>query len=912
VSGLLERDAELRAIRGMLDGARAGRGALHVLDAPAGLGKSALAARAVELADGLVVLRAAGRELERELGWGVARSLFEGRVDPELLTGPAAAARALFDDGEAETSFAILHGLYWLALRMAERQPLLLVVDDAHWADEPSLRLLLYLAGRLEGQPIAGLVATRPPEGGLLARLAADPAVVGHELGALSPAAVAGLVRERLPHADDDFCARCHRLTAGNPLQLRELLAAVPEESAGPAALTEAVERAARSLSRAVLQRLDGLPVPARALARAVAVFEGGVALHAAAELAGLDGPDAVRAADALERADILGAGDPLEFVHPLLRASVYGTLSRHERADLHGRAARLLAGLGTGAELVGSHLLHAAPAGDADVVAALCRAAATALLHGVPVSAIGYLERALREPPPAGERADVLAVLGRAELIAGRRDAVEHLEAALALTEEPEARGGLLLSLGRTLHDFGRVEEACAAFERGLEEAEGELALDLEAGYLTSAVVVPARATDAHRRVEAILARPDRTAGCAERALTAKALIMRVYAGQGPSDELAALAVELYGGGRLVEEGGVGSQALANVVIALSFCDAYAAVEDAAATALAHVRRHGWTTWYAAMLFVLARQRLWTGPLADAAEDTRAATEIIRDAGQLYLPSATCVLVRALLERDDAAGAEAALAALETVSAVGPFAAWREEATGLLAAQRGDHAAALEAYLACGEHAGRALITNPGLFHWRSQAGLAAARLGRAGQARELVHEERERAERFGAPRAIGVALRAQGLLERGEKAVALLREAAALHAACGAHAEHARSLCELGGAIRRAGRPVEARSVLRESIRLADSVGALAVARAAGAELQRAGGEAPAGADRGRELTPSERRVAALAATGRTNREIADELFVTVKAVEWHLGNTYRKLDIRGRGQLATALEA
>src|SRR3954447_19320020 len=143
VSGLLERDAELRAIQGLLDGARAGRGGLYVLEAPAGLGKSALAAGAVELADGLVVLRAAGRELERELGWGVARSLFEGHVEPDLLTGPAAAAGALFEDGEAETSFAILHGLYWLAVRLAEQQPLLLVVDDAHWADEPSLRFLL-------------------------------------------------------------------------------------------------------------------------------------------------------------------------------------------------------------------------------------------------------------------------------------------------------------------------------------------------------------------------------------------------------------------------------------------------------------------------------------------------------------------------------------------------------------------------------------------------------------------------------------------------------------------------------------------------------------------------------------------------------------------------------------------------
>jgi DNA-binding CsgD family transcriptional regulator len=911
VTGVLERDAELRAIGALLAGARAGRGGLHVLEAPAGLGKSTLAARAVELADGLVVLRAAGRELERELGFGVARSLFESRVGAELLAGPAAAARALFEDGAAETSFAILHGLYWLAVRLAEREPLLLVVDDAHWTDEPSLRFLLYLAGRVAEQPIAVLVATRPPaaDAALLAQLTADAVV--HDLVPLSPAAVAALVRERLPAVDDDFCTRCHNLTAGNPLQVRELLAAVPD-GAGPQALADAAEGAARSLSRSVLRRLAALPEDAQALARAVAVFEGGVALHVAAALAGLEGLEAVRAADALDRADILAPGDPLEFVHPLLRAAIYGALGRNDRAELHGRAAQLMSRLGAPGEHVGAHLLHAAPAGDPAVVVALCRAAATALVHGVPVSAIAYLERALREPPAEAERADVLATLGRAELIAGRRDAVAHLESALELTPDPATRGPLLLSLGRTLHDFGRVEEACAAFERGLEDADGELALDLEAGYLTSAVVVPARAPDAHRRVEAILGRADRTAGRARRSLTSKALMMQVYAGASSRDGLAALALELYGDGRLVEEDGVGSQALANVIIALSFCDEYAASAAGAESALAHVRRHGWTTWYAASLVVFARQRVWTGPLADAAEDARAAADTIREAGQLYLPSATCVLVRALLERDDDAGAEAALAGLTPGAAVGPFAAWREESAGLLAVHRGDHAAALEAYLACGAHAGRALVTNPGLFHWRSQAGLAAARLGRADQARELIADERERAERFGAPRAIGVALRAQGLLERGEAAVDLLLDAAARHASCGAHVEHAHSLCELGGAIRRAGRAVEARGVLREAIRLADSTGALAIGRRSRAELALAGGEPPTGTDRGRELTPSERRVATLAAGGRTNREIADELFVTVKAVEWHLGNTYRKLDIRGRAQLAAALDA
>ena len=136
------------------------------------------------------------------------------------------------------------------------------------------------------------------------------------------------------------------------------------------------------------------------------------------------------------------------------------------------------------------------------------------------------------------------------------------------------------------------------------------------------------------------------------------------------------------------------------------------------------------------------------------------------------------------------------------------------------------------------------------------------------------------------------------------------MLRSAAVLHEDCGARVEHAHTLTELGGAIRRAGVPGEARSVLRAAIRIADETGPRAVGRRARQELVRAGGRAPNAGETADDLTPSERRVAELAAGGRTNREIANELFVTVKAVEWHLGNVYRKLDVRGRGQLVGAL--
>jgi DNA-binding CsgD family transcriptional regulator len=195
-------------------------------------------------------------------------------------------------------------------------------------------------------------------------------------------------------------------------------------------------------------------------------------------------------------------------------------------------------------------------------------------------------------------------------------------------------------------------------------------------------------------------------------------------------------------------------------------------------------------------------------------------------------------------------------------------------------------------------------------MFHWRSEAGLAALRLGQAELARQLIEEEAALAARFGASRAIGVARRAAALLERGDTAEEGLRTAAATFRACGATVELAHTLLELGGAIRRAGRPTEARDTLRDALALADRIGARRIARLAREELRRAGGRAPLRSNNADELTPSERRVAELAAEGKTNREIANELFVTVKAVEWHLGNAYRKLNIRGRSGLGAAL--
>src|SRR5215212_2421241 len=346
---LLERDVELGLLSDLVRGVGAGRGRILMFEAAAGLGKSVLLEHAVAAGHeaGLEVLRARGHELERGFAWGVARSLFEasllGRSRSErdrLLDGPASPARPLFGDGAwpappagPEAGFAIAHALYWLALRLAEGAPLLVVVDDVHWADDPSLRWLIYLSGRVSDAFVGVLVAARSGEPGaadLVDALAVDPAARVRALRPLGGAAVTELVRRQLVDAGEGFCRRCFELTAGNPLHLRALLAALKPSGPRPDEndLGAGATAAARVLERWILRRLAAMPPRARALADAVAVFEDEVPLEFAASLAALEPAVARSAADLLARADVLRAGDPLGFIHPLLRAAVYGGLS--------------------------------------------------------------------------------------------------------------------------------------------------------------------------------------------------------------------------------------------------------------------------------------------------------------------------------------------------------------------------------------------------------------------------------------------------------------------------------------------------------------------------------------------------------------------------------------------------------
>jgi DNA-binding CsgD family transcriptional regulator len=229
------------------------------------------------------------------------------------------------------------------------------------------------------------------------------------------------------------------------------------------------------------------------------------------------------------------------------------------------------------------------------------------------------------------------------------------------------------------------------------------------------------------------------------------------------------------------------------------------------------------------------------------------------------------------------------------------------------LAFARGDYAGALASAdpLIRSADGRPPFFSSPAYLPWRSDAALAAARLGERTQAIELAEEELALARSFGAARPLGIALRGAGLAAGGAEGIELLRRSVSTLEHSPVRVELCRSLVELGAALRRSGNRAEARDHLDAAAALARRHEAKALERRALEELAASGARRPRRELSGPEsLTPSERRVAELAAAGTTNREIAQQLFVSLRTVETHLTHAYGKLEIKSRSELAGAL--
>ena len=926
-SSLLERDRELGLLQELIQRALEGDPALALVEGPAGIGKSRLLAEAREAADaaGFRVLAARGSDLERELPFGVVRQLFDPLlVDPDerarWLTGPAEPAARVFEppaDGDAapDISFGVLYGLFWLTANIAAEGPLLLVIDDLHWCDQASLRFVAYLERRLEGLPllVAGAARTseQRPDSRLLAEIAADPVVVSIRPFELSEGAVAELVRERLgPAAEPAFCAACHEATGGNPLLLRELLKTLQAERVQPdRAHAEVIrEVGPRAVSRTVLLRLARLPSDSVPVARAVAVLGDGAGLPAVAMLAAVGEQRAADAARALAGAEILRAEPPLGFVHPLVRDAVYHDLAAAERELLHERAAKLLVDLGAARELVAAQLLAVPRRGEPWVVELLREAARTARGRGATESAASYLRRALEEPPPAEQREQLLLELGLVEGLVNATAAVEHISQVNDQLVDPRARAHAAAILGRMLLFTGPPQEAASVVQRALADIPAEQggprkALEALELYTASFGADLPEATERLARA--------RAAGLGKG--LGSAMLNGVAAWDwalrgGTAEECAELALAVLADGRLIAVDAGFMSLVPTGVLVLADRDEVLTVGEAA---MISARQMGSLIGVSSVSVWRGWAWLERGQLAEAEDALRQGIEGIglmgeqNGAGMAY---AVGFLARVLIERGDLEGARAALEGCPQPTPGSDGDALVRRSTIELSLAEGDWARALAETDPYRERLGS--VENVAWAPWRSLKAQALDGLERHDEALALLDEELVEARRWGAPGALARTLRLLGTLRR-QDGLDLLHQAVEVTAGSPARLEHAKALTAHGSGLRLARRPSEARAPLRDAFEIAGHCGAQALAEHARTELYAAGGRPRREALTGLEsLTPSERRVADLAAAGQSNRDIAHELYVTPKTVEVHLTSIYRKLGIPNRAGLPEAL--
>ncbi|MGH2956521.1 MAG: ATP-binding protein [Solirubrobacterales bacterium] len=936
MGALLERERELEALAGVLAAARSGTGDVLSIEGPAGIGKSRLLAAAAELArdSGVGVLSARASRMEREFSFGVALRLLGDRVRggeaDDAFGGAASLARPLFTGGaqpperpSGDAMFSLLHGLHWLVANLAEQAPVLICVDDAQWADAPSLAFLNYLGERVEELPIAIAVAVRTGEPSEAEELI-DELRGRHRSTVLSPsslsaAAAAEHVRESLPGAAEEFCAACAEASDGNPFYLRELIAAAGADAVAPTAAgaQRVAELGPDSVSRSVLTRLGRLPPPARQLAEAVAVLGDEVSLRHAAELAGGELADHVEAADRLAQADVLALPEPISFVHPIVAGTVYADIPPARRAQSHLRAAELLHRDGAATEEVGSHLLRAAHSGEGWVRRVLRAAAERAHGHGAPRTALRYLRHALEESPPPAERGELQALAGIAEAEAGEGTGTETLSEAVSLIEQPHRRAEALFDLAFVLTHGGRYPQAAATARRAraeLGDADPALAAKLEALAAISGTYVDLTDAEATaRHIEASLAPPGLEGSPPGRAVLGNASIALAFAGAS-ADELHGLAQRALHRERPLNDP-FDMMAFPLAAFGILLGGDPEAAERASGAAVELARERGSILELGAAMQSRSVARFQAGRIVEALADAESAVEAGRWGWGATLPMAHAQLVFALLDRGEVERADAALElpggeqrwAVNIsygVYVIARAAVWHAQGRDEQALQQ----------LRVAEQLGRAVnATHAALLPWRPLTVRILLEQGDRDEAARHAEEDVAEARRFGSPGPLGAALRGLGLTASGDEGVELLRESESTLASSPARLEHARTLIELGAALRRAGGPKEAREPLREGLDAAHRCGATVLVERALEELRVAGARPRRPALSGvAALTPAELRVAELASRGLSNREVAQRLFVTRRTVEMHLSSAYGKLEIDSRKELSAALGA
>jgi DNA-binding CsgD family transcriptional regulator len=880
----------------------------------------------------MAVASGQGALLESEFGFGVVRQLFEpiiadadsvwrGRMleGAASLSAPVIAAGAP-TAGPLGGQSAVVHGLYWLTANLAEARPVMIAVDDVQWSDPPSLHFLVYLSRRLEGMPVLLMAAVRTGDRqvdeSVITELVSVPGVRVIRLRPLSIDAVRVLVEMRLGPAHERLIEACRAASGGVPFLLRELIGVLVADGVRPSQeAAELVERCGpQTVAQATMLRLARLSPAAAAVARATSVLGRQARLDRVAALTELDADATREAVDALIAMEVLGPGRPVRFVHQLVHQAIYADLQPTARAAAHGRVAHILTDEQAPVDEIAAHLLLSEPMGDAGVVQVLRTAAKQALVRGAPRSAVAYLRRALAEAPTT-DRHVVVHELGSAEAVAGDPNAALDLTEAAALTDNPVVRAGITYELATWHALSGDWEEFARRVRDALTELGGrdpDLAAHIETARGAAEFYDPRSAHVFEERLPGLLDLIDqrRTAG---RGLALQIAAMMAARGMDRARALGLVARGL-DDGCFLRDVGSESPLIAHAAGALitldELDDASRVVDDMSEDA----NRRGSIVGFAAASIYRAWIKVQRGKLREAEADLRSGIDLCREHGlTFWLPTAFQCGADVLLERpqaDDAAQLVESVVLPPSLAATisGAFVL---AVRGRLRWARGEHDGTAADLRAAGEIAHGANVENPLWTLWRSPLAFALPREARD-EARALVADELMWAKKIGLARSEGVALRAAGCIEGGEHGIELLAASLNVLEHTEAALERARTLVELGAALRRANQRVAAREHLERGLEAADRCGAERLAARAEAELRAAGARPRRRAVTGPDaLTASEARVVRMAADGMTNREIAQSLFVTAKTVENQLGSAYRKLGVRSRDELGPALD-
>ena len=922
------RDQELAMVERILDEWQAGPLAV-MIEGDAGIGKTTLWQAALDLARDRSwrVLAARPAEAEFRFSYAAVRDLLGPLIDETIEGLPGPQRRAveiafLRAEGNAD-AHAASAGVLGILRAASAAGPVLVGIDDLQWLDAASARVLEFALRRLTMEPVGVVAASRPPGPGPVP-LRLERAFGGQPLHTvvLGPMPVGEL--HRLVHLrlgawlPRPVLRRVHAASGGNPFFALEMSRSLFRR--GMPASTDALPVPA-TIGELVRDRLEPLSQRAReALLVVSAVPRAPVALVIAA--AGGDGQVAAGLAEAEDAGILTRAGGGLEFTHPLLASVVYSQVPPARRRRLHRSIAVALAGSGTGsadARARAWHLGLGAEGPDAGIAEALDTAAASARSAAAPEDAAGLAELARRLTPADRDRDRIRRTLDLAQYLFEAGDttgARSELEALVAEMPPGPDRARVLVRLAIVRYWAQSQPAGAACAKQAIAEAApGTLTL-AEAHALVAQLSHHSnmeREGHAQQAIELLGQRRDPDPRILSAALVGLAMA-RHYTGQGVSREVLARAIELEEG--LAERPPVTWRAKANLGVFLKWADDFDGARVILEALCRDAADEGDESSLPDILEHLAVLELWAGDWERAARYANRCVEAAQWTGQAVvvgLNRCTRGLVNGHLGLADQArsDAEAGLAFAEERG--DPWVAgWGFRVLGFLELSLGRLADASQHLSQADDVAESIGLRAPAQWRFQADHLEVLIGLGELGRARVLLARFEERARVTSRPWPLATAARSRALLLAAQQdpdgAAVAIEQALAHHQHLAMPFELGRTLLAQGQLRRRAKQKRAARESLQQARQIFERLGAPLWAERAGAELARIGlrPRAPLG------LTPTEERVAELAAAGHTNREIAQALFLSVHTIEDNLRRIYGKLGIRSRTELAARSSA